>query len=53
MKPQPAFSKALFKRISEGFRLRLTYAMAESVVREQFKKFTGCVVSMRIPLEPL
>jgi hypothetical protein len=53
MKPKPAFSKTLIKRIFEDFRLRLTFAMAESVVREPFKKFTGCVVSMRIPLEPL
>ena len=34
MKLQSAFSKALFKRIFEVFRLRLTDAMAESVISE-------------------
>jgi hypothetical protein len=37
MKLQSAFSKALLKRIFEDLRLRLTYAMAESVVSEPFK----------------
>ena len=37
MKLQSAFSKALLKRFLEGLRLRLTYAMAESVVSEPFE----------------
>ena len=37
MKLQTAFSKALLKRFFEGLRLRLTYAMAESVISGPFK----------------